>query len=243
MADELKKAEQTAAEAAAAMVRVLDFGITVVNELAKTIVSLSTLRKTRAEPVRYSMRDPYVIHRYTQGKGEGEALLHRYLFSYFVVPFDVLTAAGGGRIIPFVLASLVSDERRPPSLVYGMLRNAAGRERNEESFLEHYLLWLNEGLARIKKSEAKQDGALWRVDGKELPARADSQILSADVSFAEMRLLDFTADNLPDRAEQIGRWYRDELRRAGTLAEQGQRPAGPSSQPVTPTKRGPRARG
>jgi hypothetical protein len=238
MADELQRAEHSAAEAAAAMVRVLDFSINVVNELAKSIASLSSLRKTRTEPVRYSMRDPYVVHRYTEGKGDAEALLHRYLFTYFVVPYDVLGAAGGGRIIPFLMASIINDERRPPSLLYGMLRNAEGRERNEESFLEHYLLWLNEGLRSKVAHEAVKDESAWRVDGKALHARADSQILTADVSFSEMRLLDFTPANLPERAEAIALWYRDELRRGGTLSE-GQRPSGPSSQPVTPHKTGP----
>jgi hypothetical protein len=206
MSSDLKKAEQTSVNAARAMVRLLDFATDVLREISKTVSVSNSYRMVRTDPVRFSTNDHFVLKRYTSGDGPGDMWPKRYLFAPFVMPHAQIQEAGGGRLYPFIHVSLINSEDRAPSILYGFLRDADGRERHQEVFLENYLMWLNEGLSGIKK-KAKSSKNGFVIDQK-LPARAETQMLTARVVFDEMPLLDITGTNLPERANKVVDWFR-----------------------------------
>lgn len=207
MSKGLKKAEQTSVNAAKAMVRLLDFSVDVLRELSKTLAASNSYRMVRTDAVRSQTNDFHVLARYTPTNKPGDLWLKRYLFAPFIIPHAQIKEAGGGRMYPFIHISVFNGEDRAPSIVYGFLRDADGRERHQETFLENYLMWLNEGLTAIKK-QAKN----WKYGytiHKQLPARAEANKLVAQVVFNEMPLLDITGDNLAERADKIAKWFAE----------------------------------
>ena len=208
MSSELRKAEQTALDAARATARLINFANAVLRELATAVATHNRFRMLRTDPVRVSTGEQPLLLRYARAKTAGDLLPLRYLFAPFVAPHAKLQAAGSERVQPFVLASLINSEERPPSVVYGFLRDTEGRERHEEIFLEHFVLWLNETLG-----EAKAKASTFRdsyVVDQVLAARYGSHTVSARIIFREMPLLDINAENLPPRCQQLAEWF-DEI--------------------------------
>ena len=230
MGDQLKKAEKTAVDAGQAMVKLVDFSASVMIELGKSVASGVGMRLTRSSVIRYSLSDPFIVHRFTQGKGMGDVMIQRYIFASFVLPFTLARKAGGGRLLPFMMASLVNDEKRPPRIIYGALLDIQGRERSTDLLVEMYMLWLNEGLDAIKKKCSKEPAGGWSIT-HELPARAESEILSAFVKFDEMPLLDIDRTSLPARASIIVNWFTRVLSLLDDDKKGGAIPASQSPKP------------
>lgn len=208
MTTDLQRAEQTAVNAADAMVRILDYAVSVLDELLRAVAKVSGLRLARSDAVRFSNRDPLVIRRYVEDAGPGASKVQRFAFGLFTVPFQ-LAKSTKSQAMPFMMISLVNREGRPPSLLYGLIKDREGRVRTEEQFGEYVLLKLNEDLDALREgSKRKKHGWTLRVDA---PGRADTNRLKATVDFDEMPLFDTDESNLGERAEEVGRWLRERL--------------------------------
>lgn len=210
MTTDLQRAERTAVNAADAMVRILDYAVSVLDELLRAVAKVSGLRLARSDAVRFSNRDPLVIQRYVEDAGPGASRVQRFAFGLFTVPFQFAGPnKAKSKAMPFMMISIVNREGRPPSLLYGLIKDREGRVRTEEQFGEYVLFRLNEDLDTLREgAKRKKHGWTLRVDA---PGRADANRLEATVEFDEMPLFDTDESNLGERAEEIGRWLRERL--------------------------------
>jgi len=207
MQSDLEKAEQTAVDAAKAMIKVFDFAISVLEELSKAVADASGLKLGRYDQVRLSMQDARVIRRYTKSRSYGEARVQRYIFSLFSIPIDSMKTAISR--YPFLLVSLVNAEKRPPSIIYGVIDKIAGKEKTDKDFVEFFLFWLNEELETIC-SQAKRRVYGWEIQ-HELSGRADANRLEAKALFQVTKLFDISGEEaLSERATEIGKWFADQ---------------------------------
>ena len=205
---DLNKAEQTAVDAAKAMIKVFDFAASVLEELSKAVAEATDLKLGQYDAVRLSTQDARVIRRYTKSRSYGEARVQRYLYSLFSIPPDLFKTPEDQH--PFLLVSLVNVESRPPSLIYGIVKKIEGNEKTDKDFVDFFLLWLNEELNAIcQQAERREYG--WELE-HQLSGRADANKLRARVSFQAMRLFDISSEEqLSERATAVAKWFTDLL--------------------------------
>jgi hypothetical protein len=208
MGTDLKKAEQTAVDAAKVVIKVFDFATSILEELSKAIADSSELKLGKYDQTRLGIQDARVIKRYTKSRSYGETRFQRYIYSLFSIPHE--PAISPINRYPFLLVSLVNVESRPPGIVYGLIKKIEGQEKTEKDFLEFFLLWLSEELNKIC-SQAKKREHTWEIE-RELPGRAEANRLKAQVSFQKSRLFDISSEEyLSERATNIGNWFEKML--------------------------------
>jgi hypothetical protein len=204
----LEQAEQTALDAANAIIKLLDFSSSVLEELSKAVADVSGLKFAQYNIARLNMQDARVIRRYTKSRSLGEVRVHRYIYTLYSMPSEKTYSTRD--LYPFLLISLLNKEERPPEVVYGTIQKIAGEEKSDKDFIEYFLLWLNEQLGQIYGlGEKKEYG--WEVT-QEISGRADANKIKAKVSFQVTKLLDITSDELlSERASTIAKWFIDRL--------------------------------
>ena len=208
MGSYLEQAEQTAVDAANAIMKLLDFASSVLEELAKAVADVSGLRFAKDNIARLNMQDARVIRRYTKPRSLGEVRIHRYIYTVYSIPSEQSYSTKD--LHPFLLISLVNREERPPEVIYGIVQKIEGEEKSDRDFIEYFLLWLNEQLSRICVLAEKREYG-WEVT-QEISGRADANKIKARVSFQVTKLLDITSDELlSERASAIAKWFKDRL--------------------------------
>lgn len=138
MANEIDRAEETAVHAAQAMIRVVNFGDSVLEALTKAVAEVPESPLRPGSRVRLSTQDARLIGRYATPANLGETRIQRYLYSLFSLTAG--SAPQSKNIYPFLLVSLVNAEGRPPLLVYGLIEKLEGREEKAKYFCEYFLL-------------------------------------------------------------------------------------------------------
>jgi hypothetical protein len=208
MSIDIAQAGLTAVNAGNAMVKLVDFSIAALEQMTRAVSKHANIRLSRTDPIHFSMHESPTIHQYTHNSSPAEVRLPRYLFTYMLPKLEQQKAIGG-RCYPFLLIPLLNSENRPPTLLYGLIKNMTGRERSEEAFLQHFMLFLSERLNEARESGSKTKNG-WAVSHT-LKRRMDSQTISADLVFDECQLFDLDGDNLPKRAASISGWILDRL--------------------------------
>lgn len=208
MESNLEKAEQTAVDAAKAMIKVFDFASSVLEEISKSITEISDLKVGQYDLVRLSTQDARLIRRHTKSRSYGEARVQRYIYTLLSIPGDVVRSPKDRH--PFVLVSLANAEGRPPSICYGIVRKMEGQEKTDKDYLDCFLLWINEKLNEIcRLAEKKEHG--WEIE-EEITGKTEASRLRAHIQFQQTKLFDIINEELlSERASMIANWFIDRL--------------------------------
>lgn len=201
MNDAKKKAEETAVNAVKAIIKIYDFTASVLVELARNIRDLTGFKIGRYNYLRHPKQDQRVLKRYLKNpQSFGEIWVKRYFSTLFSLDTDKF---------PFLLASLINSEMRPPALIYGVLQKLDGQDTY---FCDYYFLWLNERLDEICKPTNRKE---YGFDIEEtLSASSEQNKLKAHISFQITPLLDINDKNLPEHVTNIVEWFKKRINKA-----------------------------
>lgn len=209
MWSELEKAERTAVDGAKAVIKTFDFAYSILEEVSKSIVETSDHKAGQYDVCRLSTQDAKLIRRHTKSRSYGEARIQRYLYTLFSIPEEDKKSPKERH--PFLLASLVNKEGRPPYLCFGIIRRTEGKEKTERDYLECFLLWNNEELDEICRSAEKSEYG-WQIE-EEITGNTDASKLRAHIQFQQARLFDISdEEQLTERAIMMANWFTERLR-------------------------------
>jgi len=196
-------AEQTAINASKAVIALFDFAIAILEDVSRHVSA--TLDFHTGKSVHFASTEANLFDKFVKTRIQ----LPRFLYLRFFIGESHLGAAKAkSQHIPFVMASIINRENRPPGLIYGIInRDPAKTQEDDGPFLRPFLFWLNEDLNQIYLPSGDK-----RIYGhtltKQLSSKGYFSKYSAKVSFQTEPLLAITRDSLPERADAIAEWFR-----------------------------------